>query len=121
MTPNSIVNEYKRVMNCVDVEDAVKHQIITNCARYSTLNKIRSGKFKLVAVADPLPEKRAYFKDNYNVPEENCFGDYKELLSKPKMADIVMICTQDKMHYEPAMMAIEPRPMPRLNFGLMNH
>lgn len=50
MTPNSVLNEYKRVMCCVDVEDAVKHQIITNCARYSTMKKLRSGKYRLTAV-----------------------------------------------------------------------
>lgn len=64
-------------------------------------------KFKLVAIADPLESKRAYFKEKYNVPEENCYDDYKVLLSRDRLADIVMICTQDKMHFEPAMMAIE--------------
>ena len=50
MTPNSVLNDYKRVMNCVDVEDAVKMQIIKNCARYSTMKKLRSGKYRLTAV-----------------------------------------------------------------------
>lgn len=51
MTPNNKhLNEYRRVMGNVDVEESVKHQIVKNCARYSTLNKIRSGKFKIVAV-----------------------------------------------------------------------
>ena len=63
--------------------------------------------FRLVAIADPLPEKREYFINKYNVPAEGCYESYTELLSKPKLADIVMICTQDKLHYEPAMMAID--------------
>lgn len=50
MTPNSVLSDYKRVMNCVDVEDAVKMQIIKNCARYSTMKKLRSGKYRLTAV-----------------------------------------------------------------------
>ncbi len=50
MTPNNKLKEYTRVMNCIDVEDAVKHQIITNCARYSTMKKIRAGKYKIIAV-----------------------------------------------------------------------
>lgn len=41
---------YKRIMNCVDVEESVKHQIVKNCARYSTLNKIKGRKFKITAV-----------------------------------------------------------------------
>lgn len=51
MIPNNRhLNEYRRVMGHVDVEESVKHQIVKNCARYSTLKKIRSGKFKIVAV-----------------------------------------------------------------------
>ena len=42
--------EYIRVMGKVDVEESVKQQIIRNCARYSTLHKIRLGKYKLTAV-----------------------------------------------------------------------
>lgn len=67
------------------------------------------GKFKLLAVADPVRERRDYFKEKYNVPEELCFDSYEELLSKPKMADIAMICTQDKLHFDPAMMAIDQK------------
>lgn len=66
-------------------------------------------KFKLVAVADPIAARRDYFKEKYNVPEEMCFESYEELLSKPKMADVAMICTQDKLHFAPAMMAIDQK------------
>ncbi len=47
---NPHINEYARVMNCVDMDNAAKQRIIKNCARYSTLMKIRSGKFKIIAV-----------------------------------------------------------------------
>lgn len=50
MKPNNQLMEYKRVMNCVDVEESVKRQIIRNCARYSTLKKIKAGKYKIIAV-----------------------------------------------------------------------
>lgn len=50
MKNNNYRNEYIRVMGKVDVEESVKQQIIRNCARYSTLNKIRAGKYKLIAV-----------------------------------------------------------------------
>lgn len=38
-----------------------------------------------------------------------CVDSYEKLLSMPKFADIAMICTQDKMHFEPTMMAIEKK------------
>lgn len=66
-------------------------------------------KFRLVGIAEPVKAKRDFLRDSYNVPEENCVESYKELLSRPKFADIVMICTQDRMHFEPAMMAVEKK------------
>ena len=50
MKPNNCISEYKRVMNCVDIDEAAKQQIIKNCARYSTMKKIKSGKFRIIAV-----------------------------------------------------------------------
>ncbi len=50
MKPNNGIKEYTRVMNCVDIDDAAKQQIIKNCARHSTLQKIKAGKFKIIAV-----------------------------------------------------------------------
>lgn len=50
MKPNNQLKEYKRVMGCIDVDESVKQQIIKNCARYSTLKKIRAGKYKIIAV-----------------------------------------------------------------------
>ncbi|MBR2019737.1 MAG: Gfo/Idh/MocA family oxidoreductase [Clostridia bacterium] len=61
---------------------------------------------KLVGVAEPLEERREYMRTTYNVPAENCVLDWTELLSRPKMADAVVISMQDRMHYEPAMKAI---------------
>lgn len=49
-TNNPHINEYAMLMSCVDIDDAAKQRIIKNCARYSTLKKIKSGKFKVIAV-----------------------------------------------------------------------
>lgn len=66
-------------------------------------------KFKLVGIAEPVKEKREYLRDTYNVPADMCFESYEDLLALPKMADVAMICTQDQMHFAPAMMAIEKK------------
>ena len=71
--------------------------------------QIRPECFELVAIAEPVKEKREYLRDLYNVPDEMCFESYDKLLELPKIADVAMICTQDKMHYEPAMLAIEKK------------
>ena len=64
-------------------------------------------KYEIVGVADPNPLKREKFKVNYNIPEENCFSDWRDILKRPKFADIAVIATMDAEHYEPAMQAIE--------------
>jgi predicted dehydrogenase len=51
--------------------------------------------------------KRRYCQKEYGIPEEMCFGDWREILSRPKMADLAVIATVDNDHYGPAMKAIE--------------
>lgn len=66
-------------------------------------------KFKLVAVAEPVKSKRDHLGDLYGVPEDMRFESFEDLFALPKVADIAMICTQDRMHFAPAMMAIEKK------------
>lgn len=65
------------------------------------------GQLSFVAVAEPIKERADFFKNKYGIKQENVFDDWKKLLSKPKMADIAFICTQDQMHFEPAMKALD--------------
>ena len=64
-------------------------------------------KYKIVGMAEPREIKRKRFQDVYGVAPENCFTGWREILSRPKFADIAVIATMDKDHYEPAMKAIE--------------
>ena len=50
MNFNNYRDEYIRVMKKVDVDESVKQQIVRNCARYSTLTKIKAVKFKVTAI-----------------------------------------------------------------------
>ena len=65
------------------------------------------GKFEVVAVAEPIESRREYLKNLCNIPEEMCFDDYAPLFALGKIADVALICTQDRQHFEPAMKAIE--------------
>lgn len=64
-------------------------------------------KFQIVGVADPIAERRAHIKEEFGLKEEDCYENWQEILSKPKMADVAIIATMDKEHYEPAMRAID--------------
>lgn len=62
---------------------------------------------EIVAVAEPDEERRAVFAREHHIQAEYVFSDWKEALQGARYADAVMICTQDRMHYEATMMALE--------------
>ena len=57
---------------------------------------------KVVAVADPIDDHRNRVGDVHQVPEELRFRSWEEAVQAPRMADAVLICTQDNMHEAPA-------------------
>lgn len=74
---------------------------------YTDLMAKLPEKYQVVAVADPESTRRAYIQEKHGIPEELCASHYDELLQKEKFADLVVITTQDRMHYDPALKAIE--------------
>ena len=62
---------------------------------------------KFVAVAEPDRGRREKFRKEHGIDESNCFESWEELLDKLRMADAALICTQDWMHFKPAMIALE--------------
>ncbi len=74
---------------------------------YSRAMKRNSDRFEVVAIAEPFDSRRNYVKNLWNVPEEMCFTDYKPLLALGKIADLAIIATMDRDHFEPAMTAID--------------
>ncbi|OAB32503.1 oxidoreductase [Paenibacillus macquariensis subsp. defensor] len=62
---------------------------------------------QFVAVADIDPKRRVQFQQTYDVLDEYCYSTWEALLAEPKLADAILICTQDKMHFEPALQALE--------------
>ena len=63
--------------------------------------------FEVVAVAEPIDDRRNYVKNKHNIPDEFCFTTWEPLLELPKMADVALIATMDRDHFAPAMAAIE--------------
>ena len=57
---------------------------------------------KIVAVAEPDGIRREKVRTNYNITKEMCFESWEDLIDRPQLADTALICTQDRMHYEPA-------------------
>ena len=76
--------------------------------RYTNIMKyLADDKFEVIAVAEPLENRREYVRELHNIPKEMCFTDWRPLLDLGKIADMAIIATMDRDHYEPAMKAIE--------------
>lgn len=74
---------------------------------YADYAKNHPEDMKIVAVAEPDEKRRSLIASVHGLPENRCYKDYKELLKEEKMADCALICTQDTMHYEPVIKAME--------------
>lgn len=76
--------------------------------RYTNIMKDHMPEhYEVIAVAEPLENRRHFVRDRHSIPEEMCFTDWKPLLEKGKIADLCVIATMDRDHFAPAMKAIE--------------
>jgi len=74
---------------------------------YAPYAKKRPDQVQIVAVAEPNKERRERFSKEYGIAPEHQYESWEDLLEKPKFCDAVVICTQDRDHYKPAMKALE--------------
>jgi len=65
-------------------------------------------KLKFVAIAEPDPARRHLFQKAHRIPDEMAFDSWDSLFNaaKGKLGEAAFICTQDNMHYQPAMAAL---------------
>lgn len=62
---------------------------------------------QFTAVAEPKKYLRDEFVRNHSIPADKAFETWEHLLQHPPLADGLLICTQDSMHYENTIAAIE--------------
>lgn len=62
---------------------------------------------KVVAVADIDPERLALAGDAHGVPDEMRFPSAEAMLAMPKLADAMLVCTQDRQHVPHAVAALK--------------
>ena len=74
---------------------------------YSQYALEHPDEFRVVAVAEPDQIRRKAFASRHNIPEDMQFESYEELLGGERLAECAMICTQDRMHCEPVVKAME--------------
>ncbi|MFO1528408.1 MAG: Gfo/Idh/MocA family oxidoreductase [Kiritimatiellia bacterium] len=74
---------------------------------YMSLAAEMPDKYRIVAGSDPVPERVAAVRDLSGNPGFQSFSSFDELLARPRLADVLIIGTQDADHYKPAKRAME--------------
>jgi len=69
---------------------------------YSSFALAYPERLKIVGVAEPRERNRAKMAEDHAIPASAVFASWEELAAQPKMADMVIIATQDAMHADPA-------------------
>jgi predicted dehydrogenase len=57
---------------------------------------------RVVAVSEPREVRRARFAARHDLPAGAAVAGWRELADRGRVADAVLVCTQDTMHLEPA-------------------
>jgi len=71
-------------------------------AGYARWTRRHPDRASVVAVAEPSQVRRARFAAEHGIAPGNAAADWRELAGRGRLADAVLICTQDRMHAEPA-------------------
>lgn len=74
--------------------------------KYLEYVKRNPDKVKLIGVVELNDIRRRNVAARFGLEESQCFTDYHTFFQGPAVADAVMICTPENMHFEPAMLAI---------------
>ena len=61
---------------------------------------------QFVAVAEPNQARRERFAQAHQIPQENRYHTWEELLGREQIADAALVCTQDHMHAAPVLTAL---------------
>jgi len=71
-------------------------------AGYARWVRRHPDRASVVAVAEPRQVPRARLAAEHGITAGNVAADWRELAGRGRLADAVLICTQDRMHAEPA-------------------
>ena len=62
---------------------------------------------RIVGVAEPNVDRRQRFADEHDIDDANCFDSWEELAAVGQLGQGAIVATQDQMHVEPAIAAME--------------
>lgn len=74
---------------------------------YTDIMKNMPDNYEVISVAEPIESRRNDIKVKHGIKDELCFNDWKCLFELGKIADVAIIATGDRDHFEPTKAAIE--------------
>ncbi|NPU98489.1 MAG: Gfo/Idh/MocA family oxidoreductase [Candidatus Omnitrophica bacterium] len=77
---------------------------------YSTFGgyaKAYPHNLKIIAVAEPDPARRERFAREHALPSAQVFTSWEELLDRPRLAEVLINATMDRVHYESTLRALD--------------
>ncbi len=75
---------------------------------YAERTLTHSNEIKIVGVADPDKQKRQAYLKKFGIEDcEHVFDSWEDIMTQDKLCDALIITTQDNMHYDLALQAME--------------
>ena len=74
---------------------------------YAPYAKEHPERMRVVAGADLRPERLEKLREEYGVAPEMCFSSDEALLAQPRLADVMIVATQDRTHVKNALAALD--------------
>ena len=74
---------------------------------YAPYQLTHPEEMKVVAGADVRPERLELLRKRFGVPAGMCFPSDEALLAQPKLADVMIVSTQDRQHVSAALKALD--------------
>ncbi len=68
---------------------------------YSRFATTHPDRLRIAGVAEPRAERRERFAETHGLGDDAVFDDWRTMAARPRLADAVLIATQDAMHVEP--------------------
>jgi predicted dehydrogenase len=69
---------------------------------YAEFARMHPERLRIVGVAEPRAERRATFVSRHDLSDDAVFEDWRAMADRPRLADAVIVATQDADHVEPA-------------------
>lgn len=73
---------------------------------YGAWARRHPGRLRIVALAEPVAERRAAVAEEHGLPSDRVAADWREILARPRLAEVAIIATGDTLHVEPALEAV---------------